>query len=351
MLRPLSALALFTAAALAAPPAGAATEELIDGIAAQVGSDVVLISEVTRVTDPMEEKMRAAGATDRDIDMIRSDMLERLIERRLVEQVVRNMELEASDAEIDAAIESIATENGITMDQLKESLESHDVDFEEYREKIRGEIQRTKILNGMVRSKVQIEEEEVKELYARRYSSQRSGGDEMHLRHLVRAGGKDGPRSIEEACGSTRAGLTRIQGGEDFAAVARELSDMNPQNGGDVGWVHEEDIAPWMADAVRGLPVGGVSEVIEMPFGCNLFQVVERRGFERVDYADVEQDLYTEIYNERLETEYEKWMEELRGRTYIERKGVFSQAARLGSEQAADPTQLEGQRGLSPLAP
>ena len=41
----------------------ASAEELIDGIAAQVGSDVVLISEVTGVTDAMEEQMRAAGAT------------------------------------------------------------------------------------------------------------------------------------------------------------------------------------------------------------------------------------------------------------------------------------------------
>lgn len=326
-----------------------ASEQLVDGIAAQVGSDIVLISEVTQVTGPMEKQMREAGATDRDLDMVRSDMLERLIERRLVEQVVRRMELEASEAEVDQAIEGIAAENGITLDQLKESLETNDVPWEDYREKIRGEIQRSKILNGMVRSKVKIEESDVRELYDKRYSSQRSGGEEMHLRHLVRVGGEETPRSLEEACQEVRAAKTRIASGDDFAQVASQLSDSNARSGGDVGWVHEADIAPWMADAVRGLPVGGVSEVVEMPFGCNLFQVVERRGFERVDYEDVEEELYAEIFNQRLEREYESWMEELRARTYIERKGVFSSAARLGGEEPADPTQLDGQRGLTPL--
>ena len=86
-------------------------------------------------------------------------------------------------------------------------------------------------------------------------------------------------------------------------------------------------------------------------FGCNLFQVVERRGFERVDYEDVEEQLYVELFNQGLETEYEKWIDDLRGHTYIERKGVFAQAARLGGGETADPTKVRGQQGLAPLAP
>ena len=338
------------ALALAVAPAHAA-EELIDGIAAQVGSDVVLVSEVTAVTAPMEVRIRQAGGAESDLDMLRSDMLERLIERRLVEQVVRRLELEASDAEVDQAVAGIAAENKLTLDQLRESLESHDVDWESYREKIRGEIQRSKILNGMVRSKVKVEESDVRALYDRRFSNQRSGGNEMHLRHLVVAGGEDLPRSYTEACEQVRGALVRLQAGEAFGDLAREMSDSNPETGGDVGWVHEADIAPWMADAVRDLGVGQVSDVIEMPFGCNLFQLVERRGFEATTFDGAKAELYVEIFNQRLEQEYETWIEELRNRTYIDRKGVFAQAARLGSEEAADPTMLGGQRGLAPLEP
>jgi len=344
LLRCLLALSIVFAA-----PSARAAEQLIDGIAAQVGSDVVLISEVTRVTGPMEDQLREAGGTDRDLDMLRVDMLERLIERRLVEQVVRRMELEANDAEIDQAIGAIAQENGLTLDQLRESLESREITWESYREKIRSEIQRSKILNGMVRSKVKVEDSEVRALYEQRYSSQRQGGEVVHLRHLVVTGGEDAPRTHEQACDAVRRALARIQAGEPFEALAREISETNPRGGGDVGWVHVADIAPWMGDAVRDLDGGTVSAVIEMPFGCNLFQVVERRGFEPVTYEKAQEQLYVELYNKSLEREYEKWIEELRRRTYIERKGIFAAAARLGGEEAYDPTKIG--EGLSPLEP
>ncbi len=340
---------LLTVFALAlAQPAGA-EEQLVDGIAAQVGADIVLVSEVTRMVAPMEAQMRAAGAKDSDIAVVQADVLERLIERRLVEQVVRRMELEATDAEVDQAVAAIASENGLSVDQLRQSLTGHDLSWESYREKIRGEIQRTKILNGMVRSKVKVEEQQVRDLYSERYSGQRKGGSEMHLRHLVVVAGDEVGRTQEEACGTVQGALVRIRAGQPFTDLAREISDSNPQAGGDVGWVHEEDIAPWMADAVRGLEAGQVSEVIEMPFGCNLFEVVERRGFEPVSFEDAEQALWAEVYDQQLEIEYGKWIDELRGHTYIERKGIFAEAARLRVEAPEDPTAGSSLQPLPPI--
>jgi peptidyl-prolyl cis-trans isomerase SurA len=347
--RPAAVLVAVVLVALA--PRAGAEEELVDGIVAQVGTDVVLLSEVTRVTAPMEERLRAAGGSEADVNMVRADLLERLIERRLVEQVVRRMELQASDAEVDQAVAGIAAENNLTLDQLRESLESHDVEWEAYREKIRGEIQRSKILNGMVRSKVKVDESEVRALYQERFAGQRSGGQEVHLRHLVVAGGdaEEMPRSHDEACDAVRGARARMQGGESFDALARELSDSNARNGGDVGWVHVDDLAPWMGDAIEGLGKGEISPVIEMPFGCNLFQVVERRSFEAMTYEQAQPQLYAELFNQRLEEEYANWIDEIRQRTYIDRKGMFAQAARLGDDEPRDPTKLRGQRGLQTL--
>jgi hypothetical protein len=78
--------------------------------------------------------------------------------------------------------------------------------------------------------------------------------------------------------------------------------------------------------------------------------VEESRSFEPVSYEEARDRLYAEIFNRELEQEYERWIEELRSRTYIERKGVFASAARLGEEdEAFDPTKVPGQEGLAPL--
>ena len=54
-----------------------------------------------------------------EIAKLRAEGLEKMIEWRLIEQVVRDAELYATDEEVDETIEAIASENGITVEQLR----------------------------------------------------------------------------------------------------------------------------------------------------------------------------------------------------------------------------------------
>ncbi|MCZ6784818.1 MAG: hypothetical protein O7G30_16085, partial [Proteobacteria bacterium] len=85
-----SRLLLVVLASCATAAAGAA-EEVIDGIAAQVGNDIVLISEVNQMAAPVEERMRNAGAPAGEVARMRADVLDRLIEGRLMADVVRRL--------------------------------------------------------------------------------------------------------------------------------------------------------------------------------------------------------------------------------------------------------------------
>jgi hypothetical protein len=83
MTRP--SLAILCLAALLPAPAGA-DEMLADGIAAQVGTEIVLYSEVVEVVAPTERQMRAAGAPKSEIAKLRAEGLETMIEWRLIER-------------------------------------------------------------------------------------------------------------------------------------------------------------------------------------------------------------------------------------------------------------------------
>ena len=72
-----SPLAALTAVLLCAAGARAA-EQLVDGIAAQVGTRIVLISEVLRAAGAPEAAMRKAGASEQDVAKLRAEALERL---------------------------------------------------------------------------------------------------------------------------------------------------------------------------------------------------------------------------------------------------------------------------------
>jgi len=299
-------------------------EQLVDGIAAQVGPDVVLVSEVNELANSVEARARAAGANDEDLGKIKAELLERLIERRLIEQMVKRAELQATDAEVDSTIKVIAKENGLTEEQLRQSVEAGGLSFDAYREKIRSEIQRTKVLNVMVRSRVKVDEREVRKLYDGRYAKQPEGGQEVHLRHILVTFGGESRRDEATACGQVRDALSHIRSGDSFEQVARRVSELNPEHGGDVGWVPVATLAAWMSGVVQKLEPGQTSDVIRMPFGCNLLQVVERREFKKKSYEEVKADLQAALFEQKTEEEYVKFVNRLRSQTYIEKKDAFA---------------------------
>ncbi|MDJ0850388.1 MAG: peptidylprolyl isomerase [Myxococcota bacterium] len=314
---------------LASTPAPRADEILVDGIAAQVGNDVVLVSEVMEMIGPGEQRMRAAGAPEIEIAKLRAEGLETMIEWRLVEKVVRDADLQATDAEVDEMIGMIASENGITVEQLERSVATQAMSLAEYKQQIKRELERRKVINAVVATKVHLEESEVEAAYRERFSNQPEGGSQVHLRQLLVPAGQEVGRSLADSCNLVKGLRERVVSGASFTELASKYSAAAPQQGGDIGWLHQDSLASWMVAAIGPLEAGDVSQVIELPFGCTIIQLVERKEFEPVSYEQAKPALQAELYEAKIAAEYRTWMEELRSRTYIERRGYFADAASL----------------------
>jgi peptidyl-prolyl cis-trans isomerase SurA len=237
------------------------------------------------------------------------------------------VEIDASDGEIDAAISSIADEYGLTLDQLRQTVEAKGMTYDAYREQIRGEIQRQKLVSGAVQAQVRVEDEEIREVFNKRFADQPKGGEEVRLRHILVPFDSDTGVGEDEACGKARRARARTLAGEDFAEVASEVSAVNAKFGGDVGWVHLSNLAAWMAVPVSGMEPGEMSDVIRMPFGCNVLYLVQRRAFQPVTYELARKSLHDELFEQKMAEQYQLFVDTLRERTYIERKGMFAGAA------------------------
>lgn len=322
-------LRLLALALVAALPASA-EEQLVDGIAAQVGNDIVLYSEVLAMTAPSERQLRAAGGTDADVMRLRAEGLEALIEAKLVSKVVNELELTVSDAEIDETIKNIAAGNGLTMDQLKRSVAEQGMSYDDYRKELKERLERRNVVSALVSSKVRVEESEVRALYRERFSEQPTTGTQVHLRQLLVPAGEDSGRTQQQSCEMVTNLRDRIAKGESFEELASQYSAAAPERGGDIGWLHEDKLAGWMRDLIGPLQDGQVSDVAKLPFGCTVVMLVERKSYEPVTYEQAKEALHNEIYDQKVSEAYRKWMEELRSKTFIERRGYFADAARFG---------------------
>jgi len=319
---------------LAAPRPSPAQEQLVDGIAAQVGNQIVLISEVNDAASAVVTKMKAQGAKPEELAMLRSEVLERMIDRALLRQVVKRADLAASDAEVDQAIADIAKQNKISVAQLQASVQSQGMPYAAYRDRIRDNIEHTKVVNTMVASKVDIKEEDVRALYDKEFADQPKGGDEYLLAHILMTW--NGNETHDETCALVAQARTRIKNGEPFKDVAKQVSENSPEHGGLIGWIHESRLATWMKPVVTHMKSGEVSDVVRTGFGCNLLMVVKRRLYKPIRYEEAKEALRKKLWNEGVEREYAKFIGKLREKTYIERKGVFAGAAHLDPNLAGD---------------
>jgi peptidyl-prolyl cis-trans isomerase SurA len=309
-------------------PTPAPSGEIIDGIAAQIGTEVVLVSEVDRVARPIEPKVREQGGTDQDIAMLRSDVLDKLIERKLIQIVAKRAEIEATEFEIDDAVNSIARENGMTVEEMQKSVTAQGLTWEAYRARLAEEVVQSKVLGGMVRPRAKVEEQQIRRLYDQRYGAMpAAGGQELHILHMA-AGADDGrPESVAAACDRVQRGLSRVRGGEPFAKVASEVSMAAP----DLGYLPEHALAPWMRETAAAMQPGQVSGVIRLPVGCAVLQLVDRRTIEALTYDQAKGQLRAILTEQAFQEEYVKFIDRLRKQTYVERRGVFADALDVAS--------------------
>ncbi|MCI0587763.1 MAG: peptidylprolyl isomerase [Planctomycetes bacterium] len=105
----------------------------------------------------------------------------------------------------------------------------------------------------------------------------------------------------------------RILGGEEFAALAREFSDVASDKGGEIGWITRG--SKYNAEIVSyclGATGPGVSPVLEWPEGIALVEILEKRAHQVRAFEDraVQEAIADHLWRER----YEEYLLEIRSR-------------------------------------
>lgn len=109
-----------------------------------------------------------------------------------------------------------------------------------------------------------------------------------------------------------------LSGKADFAAVAKSLSqDGSAEQGGDLGWANPGMFVPEFEQVMNRLRPGQLAEPLVSRFGVHLIEVTDRRN---APMSDAEQrDMARNALREKkLDDAYAAWVEDLRGRAYVE---------------------------------
>ena len=121
--------------------------------------------------------------------------------------------------------------------------------------------------------------------------------DERRVRHILMTVGEGGS---EEALARANAALERARAGEDFAALAAELSDDagTSGQGGDLGWITRGTIGGAFEDALFAMEVDQISDVVESDFGYHVLRLDEIRAGDVQTFEEVQDELRAQFQDE-----------------------------------------------------
>lgn len=282
---------------------------MVDRVAAVVNDQVITISEVYELgQEYIETAVTDSGPTMRRT--AEHAVLERLIERALVDQEVVELKLEATEQDLDRAIDDLARRNGIDRDGLRRELEREGMSWEDYRTELRGQLRDLKFQQSVLRPRVTITEDELRDLWLR--SGGGSGAEEATVQGIVLAVPKDADGATLDALRAKLAeAKARLDTGSAFSDVASAY-DEGPYRatGGEMGKFNRGELVATLDTPVFTAPVGQ-PVVVETPNALFLLRVTSRQ---RVDAAfeDAREKLTEQIFGSRMAEEKERWFEQAR---------------------------------------
>jgi peptidyl-prolyl cis-trans isomerase SurA len=249
-----------------------------DYIVAVVNQELVTASELQqRIARIREEAARnrtplpPAGA-------LRRQVLDALIDERVLVTNARESGTRIDEPELDRAVANVATQNQLTLPQLRERLRQEGLPVAKFRDNIRDQMLVERVREREVVSRIRITDAEIDQVIEKRRAAAGAGAQIDLAQILIGVPEGAAESVVAERRARAEEAMRRVRGGEDFAAVARELyEDSNRAQGGRIGLRPLDRLPDLFVQAAQRLSPGEIApELLRSGAGFHVLKLVER---------------------------------------------------------------------------
>ena len=149
------------AASLLATGMARAETVMLDQVVAVVEDDIIMASELRERVESVTKNIEARGTEMPPEEVIIRETLDRLILESIQIQKGERVGVRITDAQLNAAMQRVAAQNGMTLDQFRLALEQQGQSYQGMREQIRKELIIQRVQQGNVNQRIEISEQEV----------------------------------------------------------------------------------------------------------------------------------------------------------------------------------------------
>lgn len=206
-------------------------------------------------------------------DRLAEQVLRNLIDEDLQIQAAKDDKIDVKKADVDKTVARVAQNVKQSPEQLATFLEQNGSSIKSLRRQIEAEIAWQRLQRDKIEDSVTVGDEEVKAVLAKLNASK--GTEEYKVGEIYLSAT---PATQSQTLDNANKILGQLRNGASFAAYARQYSESSTAAvGGDLGWIRPEELPTPLADALRQLPAGAISDPIPVAGGFSILAVQDMR--------------------------------------------------------------------------
>jgi peptidyl-prolyl cis-trans isomerase SurA len=270
---------LISGAALAQTRDMSSTGIALDRVIAIVNEGIVLQSQLDAQSALIAERLRGQNTQLPPADVIRQQVLERLILQEIQVQRATRLGVQVPDEMLNEALRDVAKRNNIDFEQMPAALEQQGIDYASYREEMRREIMLTLLRQRDVYPRIYVSPRELEQALERD-ASQAGVNTEFDVSHILlslpESATTEEMAKVEDLARDIHR---RAVTGEDFGQLALAYSKaQSALERGKLGWRRLNQLPQFIGDLVVNMKAGDVSDPVRTPTGFHIVRLDDTRG-------------------------------------------------------------------------
>lgn len=270
-----------------------------DTTAITIDDMVITSAEVDRQARLMSAEMEKAGrpVPEQYQSMLKQRAADTLVQLRLMAREAKKLDLKVSDEDLKSQMDLVVKHFG-SKEALEGFLKSADVTMDFFTDYVRNNTLVDKYFQKVFEDVKQPTDEELKTFYENN-PKQFMQPDRLRASHIllkVEEGISD--EEIATVQKNAEKALKRVKSGEDFAAVATEISECpSASRGGDLGYFTRGQMVPAFEAAAFALKPGEISDLVRTKFGFHVIKSVDHQPESQMSFEEVKDRLKDSLFN------------------------------------------------------
>jgi peptidyl-prolyl cis-trans isomerase SurA len=250
-----------------------------DFIVAVVDSVPITNHDVTLRVPQLRDQLKQQGRSVPEAEALLKVALERLIIERALLEFAKDTGVTIEDDAVDQAEQRVAAQNQMSLSAWKQKMSEEGISPARFRQNLREQLTLQRLTERNVPARIKISDGEIDQAVRERLASNTGTNPDIDLGHiLITVPEKATAAEVAARQDIAQAALARVKRGEDFGAVAKQLSEgAEREKGGLMGLRPANRYPTLFVEAIQNLQVND-STLVRSGAGFHVLKLVTKRA-------------------------------------------------------------------------